>query len=123
MVARQLDNGAMVHDADGALFTHDTIAAELLYLESSYWKDDLHNLAKASMKSGTYERQDFKEKERAMLRAAEKCIDYAPNNTMYLLNLAECYIVVGNRSHARTIIDDVLKLEPHNAKAIAMRYQ
>lgn len=124
--ARRLNKNAVLHDEHGNEITHDTLAARILRIESQYWKLQYdhrvdHALKLALEGSSRHDRSGIAEAERKMLVAAEKALRYDPNSIPTLINLAALYVHLRYKYKAWKLIRHILKLDPNNVEALALR--
>lgn len=123
----RLDPAAQYTYTDGATYTHDVLAGQLLYIESKANFDggvaalnnwDIEVTDPQQGKNITALRQ-------AAINAAEKAVEYQPNNVIYLNHLALMYWKgkKGRHEKAEALLKRVLKIDPDNLDALKQRHR
>ena len=123
--ARRLNKNVVLHDEHGTAITLDSLSARILRIESEYWKlqfdhrvDHALNLAREGTR---YDRSGIEEAKRKMIVAAHKSLRYDPNNIQSLIHLASLHVDLLQKHKARKVLRHILKLDPNNVEALAMR--
>ena len=99
--------------------THDSIAAALLYLEST----TLNNRARDIIMSRSHDRDELRQVGPLSQRAYQaivKAVRYAPEHIPYQLHLAK---LTSNKRQKRKIVKAILAKEPYNVEALTLDNQ
>jgi hypothetical protein len=124
---RELDPGVSVpivigKDKEPTPFTHDSMTAAALFLESKYlWRVgsgvidriDPSDISKRGLKQGLAEAETYFDRSR---EAARKAVVFEPEHVPYLLQLA----AVTKGTEHRDAVERALKVEPYNVKALEL---